>query len=131
MKIRRGDMVEVIAGGDTRSGQRVTGRVLRVIPEENKVVVEGINKVLKHVRRSQQNPRGGRLSVEMPINASNVMYYNPELGRGVRTGVRVNERGDKVLFCRSSGKELRVLRPAELMNRVKGEKKQAGSEGEA
>ena len=77
-----------------------------------RTVVEGINKVYKHVRPNRQNPRGGRLSIEMPIDASNVLLVNPELGRGVRTGVRINEAGDKVRFCKKTGKELSVVRPA-------------------
>ena len=113
MHIRRGDMVEVVAGDDrSRGGSRMIAKVLRVLPKENKVVVEGVNKVFKHVRASQRNPRGGRLSREMPIHASNVLLYNPEVGRGVRTGTRVNDRGDKVLYCKKTGKELRVIRPA-------------------
>lgn len=111
--IRKNDVVEVICGDDrSRGQQRVIGKVLRVLHEENKIVVEGVNKVYKHVRPSQRNPRGGRLSKEMPIHVSNVLYYNPALGRGVRVGVKVNERGDKVLVCKKTGRELRVIRPA-------------------
>jgi large subunit ribosomal protein L24 len=114
MHIRRGDMVEVIAGDDKsrKSTGRKIARVIRVLVSENKVVVEGVNKVYKHVRPSQRNPRGGRLSREMPINASNVLLYNPELGRGVRTGVRINEAGEKVRYCKKTGKELGRLRSA-------------------
>jgi large subunit ribosomal protein L24 len=113
MHIKKGDLVEVIAGKDRSRGEkRSIARVLRVLTDEGKVVVEGINKVYKHVRPNRQNPRGGRLSIEMPIDASNVLLVNPELGRGVRTGVRINEAGDKVRFCKKTGKELSVVRPA-------------------
>lgn len=113
MLIRRGDMVEVIAGDDrSRGGHRKIARVLRVLRDEQKVVVEGVNKVWKHVRPTQRNPKGGRLSMEMPIHISNVLLYNPDLGRGVRVGTRINENGDKVRYCRKSGKELGVLRRA-------------------
>lgn len=108
MHIKRGDMVEVIAGDD----RKTVARVLRVLVEENKVVVEGVNKVYKHIRPNRQNPRGGRLSMEMPISTSNVLLVNPELGRGVRTGVRVNAAGDKVRYCKKTGKELGILRTA-------------------
>lgn len=113
MYIRRGDLVEVIAGDDrSRGSNRTIAKVLRVLKEENKIVVEGVNAVYKHVRPSQRNPRGGRLSREMPISISNVLLYNPELGRGTRTGTRLNGNGDKVLFCKKTGRELRVLRTA-------------------
>lgn len=113
MLIRRGDMVEVIAGDDrSRGTNRTIGRVLRVLREENKVVVEGVNKVYKHVRPSQRNPKGGRLSKEMPINVSNVLLVNPDLGRGVRVGAKVNAAGDKVRYCKKTGRELGVIRPA-------------------
>jgi large subunit ribosomal protein L24 len=113
MHIKKGDLVEVIAGKDrSRGDKRTIARVLRVLNDEGKVVVEGINKVYKHVRPNRQNTRGGRVSLEMPIDASNVLLVNPELGRGVRTGVRINEAGDKVRFCKKTGKELSVVRPA-------------------
>jgi large subunit ribosomal protein L24 len=113
MLIRRGDMVEVIAGDDrSRGTTRTIGRVLRVLREENKIVVEGVNKVYKHVRPNQRNPKGGRLSKEMPIDVSNVLLVNPDLGRGVRIGTKLNAAGDKVRFCKKTGRELGVIRPA-------------------
>jgi large subunit ribosomal protein L24 len=122
MLIRRNDMVEVITGDDrSADDQRTIGRVLRVLRKEHKVVVEGVNKVYKHVRPSQRNPKGGRLSKEMPISVSNVLLYNPELGRGVRIGVKVNENGDKVRVCKRTGRELGVLRPAKREQIAKSE----------
>lgn len=113
MHIRRGDLVEVISGDDkSRGGQRRVAKVLRVFRDQNKVLVEGVNKVYKHVRPSQRNPRGGRLSKEMPIDVSNVLLYNPDLGRGVRVKIRINEAGQKVRVCGRTGKELGVLREA-------------------
>jgi large subunit ribosomal protein L24 len=113
MHIKRGDMVEVITGDDrSRGGNRTIAKVLRVLIDENKIVVEGVNKVYKHVRPNRQNPRGGRLSMEMPINVSNVLLVNPELGRGVRTGVKMNDNGDKIRYCKKTGKELGVIRSA-------------------
>ncbi len=64
MNIRVDDTVEVVAGAD--KGTR--GRVLKIIKENNRIVVEGVNRVRKHVQRSQKNPRGGQLSKEMPIS---------------------------------------------------------------
>lgn len=113
MLIRKGDLVEVIAGDDrSRGSARTIAKVLRVLRKEEKIVVEGVNKVYKHVRPNQRNPKGGRLSMEMPIHVSNVLLVNPELGRGVRIGARVNGDGTKVRYCKKTGRELGILRPA-------------------
>ena len=69
MKIHIGDTVKVIAGRDNG----VVGKVLSLDKKRNRVVVEGANKVYKHVRPSQRNPQGGRLQKEMPIHISNIM----------------------------------------------------------
>lgn len=122
MLIRRGDMVEVIAGDDRSRGKtRTIGRVLRVIREENKIVVEGINKVWKHIRPSQRNPKGGRLSKEMPIQISNVLLVNPRLNKGVRVGAKINENGDKVRVCKETGDELGVIRRNKSQQEAKGQ----------
>jgi len=96
MLIRTGDVVLVIAGNDCG----VRGRVLRVLPRSGKVVVEGVNKVFKHVRRSQKHPQGGRLQKEMPIQASNVLLVCSQCNRGVRLGTRLAADGTKERFCR-------------------------------
>lgn len=96
MLIRTGDVVVVIAGND----RGVRGPVLRVVRETGKVVVEGVNKVYKHVRRSQKHPQGGRLQKEMPIQASNVLLVCPHCNRGVRLGTRRTADGTKERFCR-------------------------------
>ena len=106
MYIRKGDTVQVVAGDDKGK----VGLVLRVLREENKVVVQGINRSLKHIRPNQRNPKGGRLSVEKPINASNVLLFNSELGKGVRVGLKVNQAGEKVRYCKKTGREMGVLR---------------------
>lgn len=108
VKIRRGDEVKVIAGDD----RGATGKVLRVLREDNKVVVEGVNKVYKHVRPTQRNPKGGRVSKEMPIHVSNVLLYDSELGRGVRVGTKTDAEGNKVRVSRKTKRELGVVRPA-------------------
>src|SRR4051794_25995198 len=93
MHVRKEDMVEVICGDDAEKGR--SHRVLRVLPDENKVVVEGINRVYKHVKPSQRNPQGGRLSKEMPISASNVLLFCPTCRRGRRIGKRYTNDGRK------------------------------------
>ncbi len=78
--IRRDDLVEVIAGD--HKGER--GKVLRVLPKKNMVVVQGINMVYRHVRPSRRNPQGGRLQKEAPIHVSNVLPVDEKAGRGLR-----------------------------------------------
>jgi large subunit ribosomal protein L24 len=101
MYIRKDDQVEVIAGDDKGSpSDRKIAKVLRVIPSRNKIVVEGVNRVYKHLRPSQKNPQGGRLSKEMPIDVSNVMLYCTKCNRGVRIGHRFTDDGQKQRYCK-------------------------------
>jgi large subunit ribosomal protein L24 len=99
MHIRKNDTVQIIAGDDAPS----TGRVLRVLPDVGKVVVEGINRVYRHVRPNRRNQQGGRLSKEMPVNASNVLLVCPTCRKGVRLGKRVGPEGRKERFCKKCG----------------------------
>jgi len=112
MKIRKDDLVEVIAGDDkgTRDHRRVA-KVLRVLPERNKVVVEGINRVYKHLKPSAKNQQGGRLSKEMPVDVSNVMLYCPADKRGVRVGYRFTAAGQKERYCKACGAGLGTVGP--------------------
>ena len=104
MFIRKDDQVEVITGDDKGdSKDRKIAKVLRVIPSRNKIVVEGVNRVYKHLRPSQKNPQGGRLSKEMPIDVSNVAIWNPVTQKADRIGLRVLEDGRKVRFFKSNG----------------------------
>jgi large subunit ribosomal protein L24 len=96
MHIRKDDTVQIITGDDAQS----TGRVLRVLPDEGKVVVEGINRVYRHMRPSQRNRQGGRLSKEMPVDASNVLLFCPTCRKGVRIGKRPGPEGRKERFCK-------------------------------
>jgi large subunit ribosomal protein L24 len=91
LHIKKGDMVEIIAGDH----KGATGRVLRVIPEKNKVVVQGHNVAKKHVRPSRKNPQGGRIDVEQPVHISNVLPLNPKSSRGSRVRFQINEDGSK------------------------------------
>jgi large subunit ribosomal protein L24 len=87
-RIRKDDMVVVIAGD--HKGAR--GKVLRVLPEKQRVLVEGVNMVYRHVRKSQRNPQGGRIQKEATLHMSNVMPLDPKADRGVR--VRFEAVGD-------------------------------------
>ena len=107
MNIKVNDTVEVIAGDD--KGMR--GKVLSVDHQSGKVLVEGVNRVYKHVRRSQKNPQGGRLSKEMPVQASNVMLICPQTNKPTRVGVRYREDGSKERYAKSSGASLGDIAP--------------------
>ena len=110
MNIKQDDIVEVITGDDAGTpSARTTARVLSVLPREGKVVVEGINRVYKHLKPSRQNPQGGRLSKEMPIDASNVMLYCSTCRRGVRVGRRYGDDGHKERYCKKCGTSLGAL----------------------
>jgi large subunit ribosomal protein L24 len=99
MHIRKDDLVVVIAGEDADKGR--ARRVIRVFPEKNKIVVEGVNLVYKHLKPSRRNPQGGRLSKEAAIDVSNVMLYCKSCNRGVRVGRGYDPNdGHKYLFCR-------------------------------
>src|SRR6187431_2039824 len=100
-------MVLVISGND----RATKGKVLKVDGRQGKIVVEGVNRVYKHVRRSQKNPQGGRLSKEMPIAISNVLLVCPKCARGVRTGARLARDGSKERFCKKCGSGLGEISP--------------------
>ena len=87
--------------------------MLRVLPEKNKIVVEGVNRVYKHLKPSQKNQQGGRLSKEMPIDVSNVMLYCSACNRGVRVGHRFTDDGQKQRYCKTCGAEPGQRRPAQ------------------
>jgi len=108
MRLKTGDVVQVIAGDD--KGTR--GKIARVLREENKVIVEGVNRVYKHVKRGHPKaPQGGRLSVEKPVSASNVMLIDPQTDKPTRTRIQLPAvKGEKkILVAKRSGAELRKI----------------------
>jgi large subunit ribosomal protein L24 len=107
MHIRKDDLVEVIAGDDAEEGR--SRRVLRVLPGSNKIVVEGVNRVYKHLKPDRRNAQGGRLSKEMPIAISNVLLYCPTCRRGRRIGRRYTSDGRKERYCKKCGAALGAL----------------------
>jgi large subunit ribosomal protein L24 len=110
MLIRKEDIVEVITGDDAGTSRgRVTARVLRVLPDKGKVVVEGVNKVYRHMRPNRRNAQGGRLSKEMPVDVSNVLLYCATCQRGVRIGKRYAADGRKERYCKKCGGGLGFL----------------------
>ena len=110
MHIKKDDIVEVITGDDSGTAKaRTTGRVLKVLPTEGKVLVEGINRVYRHMKPSRRNAQGGRLSKEMPIDVSNVLLFCGNCRRGVRIGKRYAANGSKERFCKKCSASLGVL----------------------
>ena len=95
-KIKKGDNVKVIAGN--YKGQ--TGRVLRLISSNNRALVEGINKVKKHMRPSQDNPQGGIVEKEMSIHLSNLMLL--EKSKAIKVGFQILDNGKKVRVNRKN-----------------------------
>jgi large subunit ribosomal protein L24 len=110
LKIKKGDNVQIIAGKD--SGKR--GSVLRVLPNEGRVVVDKLNMVKRHTKPrpaprssgSQQVIPGGVIEREAPLNISNVQLICPSCGRPSRVGYRENADGNKVRVCRNCGKDV-------------------------
>ena len=108
MHVRQNDEVQVIAG----EHKNATGRVLFVDHKKGRVVVEGVNRVHKHVRRSQENPQGGRIEKEAPIAASNVLpvcpHRNcPASGKPVRVRRKIGADGEKTRVCAKCANPIR------------------------
>ena len=97
--VKKGDTVVVIAGKD--KGKK--GKILTVLPSENRVIVEGVNMLTKHVKPTAKVQQGGIITQEGKIDASNVMYYCPKDKVGVRTGMKFLEDGSKVRYCKKCG----------------------------
>lgn len=91
MNFKVGDKVVVIAGKD--KGKE--GKIIKTLKNDNKVVVEGINMVTKHVKPSAQNENGGIIKVEVPIHASNVMILDPKTKKRTRIAHEIDENGKK------------------------------------
>ena len=101
-KIRKGDEVVVIAGKS--KGKR--GKVLRIIPAKERVLVAGVNVVIKHVKPIRQNQRGGIERREAPIHISNVMIADPQNGEPTRVRIQTLEGGRKVRVAIKSGEQI-------------------------
>lgn len=101
-RIVTGDVVVVVSGKD--KGKK--GKVMRVLPEDDRVVVEGINRVKRHTRPTPRNPSGGIVEREQPIHASKVMPADPKTGQATRVRFKVLENGTKIRIAVKSGEEL-------------------------
>ena len=99
-RIKKGDNVIVIAG----NSKGKTGKVLTVIPEKDRVIVEGVAMVSKHTKPNAKNPQGGIVKQEASIHVSNVALVDPKSGKATRIGYKV-EDGQKVRVAKKSGEE--------------------------
>ena len=98
MHIKTGDTVVVISGKD--KGQK--GKVLSVLPKQEKVLVEGVNIITKHQKPNQEHPQGGLIKMEAPIHCTNVMLFDAKAGKGVRVSTKI-ENGKKVRVSKKTG----------------------------
>lgn len=99
MKIKKGDTVVVITGKD----KGVKGEVLKVLPQESRVIVQGVNVAKKHRKPSQLNPQGGIENIELPVHVSNVALADPKDDKPTRVGYKVLKDGKKVRVAKRSG----------------------------
>ena len=103
LHIKKNDTVVVLAGEDKGK----TGKVLKVLVEKNRALVEGVNMVSKSTKPSAQNPQGGIVKQEAPIHISNLSLVDPKSGKATRVGIKVTEDGKKVLIAKKSGEEIK------------------------
>ncbi len=103
LKIRKGDLVQVIAG-DSKGTQ---GKVLEVLVDKNRAVVEGANLVSKHTKPNAANPNGGIIKKEAPIHISNLAVIDPKSGKPTRIGRKENSEGKLVRVAKKSGEEIK------------------------
>ena len=101
MNLKTGDKVVVITGKD--KGKQ--GKIIKTLKAENKVIVEGINMIKKHVKPNGQNA-GSIVDMEAPINASNVMILDPKTNKGTRVGHTTDKKGKKIRIARKSNENL-------------------------
>ncbi len=102
IRVKTGDNVVVIAGKDKSK----KGRILKVLPSEGRVVVEGVNIVKRHSKPSMAHPDGGIIEKEAPIHISNVAIADPKTGEPTRIGYKFTEDGKKVRYSKKSGEVL-------------------------
>jgi large subunit ribosomal protein L24 len=106
--VKKGDRVVVIAGDDKGK----VGEVLHVAPGTRQVLVQGINRVYRHLRPSRKHPQGGRIQKEMPISISNVLPVDPQTNRPTRVAFRIAEDHSKVRVAKKSTQVLGTVKKA-------------------
>jgi large subunit ribosomal protein L24 len=103
LRIKKGDTVQVLSG----KYKGKTGKVVATHPFENKVTVEGINIVKKHVKPNNTYPQGGIIDITKPMWASKVAVLDPETKKPTRVGIKVDDKGNKTRIAKKSGKEIK------------------------
>ena len=103
LKIRKGDLVKVIAG-DSKGSQ---GKIVEVLVDKNRAIVEGANMVSKHTKPNAANPNGGIVKQEAAIHISNLMLVDPKTGKTTRVGRQKNNAGKLVRVAKKSGEEIK------------------------
>lgn len=102
LSIRKGDTVTIVSG----KGSGKKGKILRVFPEKERVIVEGVNLLKKHMKPTKANPKGGIMQKEAPINISNVMLLCPSCSKPSRFSNVTGKNGDKSRECKRCGAEI-------------------------
>ena len=103
LHIKKGDTVYVNSGEDKGK----TGKVLKVLVEKDRAIVEGVNMVSKSTKPSAKNPHGGIVKQEASIHVSNLSLIDPKSGKPTRIGRKINENGAKVRYAKKSGEEIK------------------------
>ncbi len=106
--IKKGDMVEVIAG----ENKGMVAKVMYIVPSKNKVAIEGVNRRYRHVKPSRKYPQGGRIQIEQPVHISDVLPVNPKTSKGTRVKFVVDKKGEKKRVG-IDGTEIGVVRKAD------------------
>lgn len=103
LHIKKGDIVYVLAGEDRGK----EGRVLKVLREKQRAIVEGINMVTKATKPNAQHPQGGLIKIEAPIHISNIALIDPKSGKPTRISCRRDEKGNVIRIAKKSGEEIK------------------------
>lgn len=103
LHVKSGDTVLVLSGESKGS----EGKVLEVVSDKNRVLVEGVNIISKHTKPNAKNPQGGIIKKEAPIHISNVMVVDPSNGKPTRIGRRLNADGKLVRYSKKTGEEIK------------------------
>lgn len=102
LKFKKGDTVMVITG----NSKGKSGRVLEILKDKNRVLIEGINIITKHSKPTKANPDGGIIKKEAPIHLSNIMLMDPKTNQPTRVGRRVNAKDKIVRYAKKSGEDI-------------------------
>ncbi len=115
-RLKQGDLVVVISGKD--KGKQ--GKIAKLLLEDQKVVVEGVNMIKRHMRPTQKAPQGGIVEKEAPIFASKVMPVDPKTGKGTRVRFKADAKGNKVRVAVKSGDEIPSAKAAKNSKKSEG-----------